>query len=121
MAGKKKEEITIIVNKINTKITVQKFCNLWNVFDINPTQFLNYILTRIQIETERRKSKSRHPSLIFKPIPQLPTGVGNSDSDDTSSDFDSDSDEDYNKIDNNNMVVIDDETLEDIQFEIAAT
>lgn len=127
MAGRKEQAETALL-RMAIPLTLQRFYDLWPEFGVDTTQFLHYILTRIQIETERRKSYSRHPSLIFKPIPILPTGDLVQD-DSFSSDFDSsspcsdssDASEGDRIVDNNKMVAIDDETLEDVYFEIAAT
>ncbi len=52
MAGKKKEEInTIMTVKIGAYVplNVQRFYQLWDVFNMDPAQFINYMLTRIQV------------------------------------------------------------------------
>lgn len=76
---------------------------------------------KLQIETQRRKTKSRNRSLIFKPIPRLPSGFSYDSS--VSSDFGTSSDDDdgHQSMEDNDIVTIDDETLEDVYFEIAAT
>ena len=49
MCGKKRKEIKQTLKKINTPIAIQLFYKSWYLFQINSTQFLNYILTRIQV------------------------------------------------------------------------
>ena len=49
MSGKKRKEIKNILKQINIPIAIIPFYKLWDLFNINPTQFLNYILTRIQV------------------------------------------------------------------------
>lgn len=88
---------------------------------------MHYIFTRIQIEMDRRKSaeRQRQPSLIFKPIPMFipPSGkLCDILSDDSFSDFDFSSEEDDDGFESlQNQPYIDDDTLEDVYFEMAAT
>eukprot|EP01083_Nonionella_stella_P282853 962606_1 len=119
MAGKK-NKIDTVITQVLTPMNVEHFLHSWSSFDIDCSFFLRYILTRIQIETERRRMKhrARQPSLIFKPVPNLPSGTV-SDGSTSSSDFDVDEDSD-DEMNDDKLIVIDDDTLEDIMFQIAA-